>query len=110
MWAVPASPEGIAPRTRRPAITFLGPKRSTKGPLIKRIIRLAVTAMTPELPISALVKFKSCLIASGTRGGKANHDKKATKKPTGSYLSVTPENRFGLRTPTEMKGSGVRVV
>ena len=49
---------------------------------------VAVKARIFELATSAVVNSKSALIASGIKGGKANHDKKATKKPTGRYVSA----------------------
>lgn len=37
---VPASPEGMAPTIRMPAIVYRGPKRSHRGPMTKRRIRV----------------------------------------------------------------------
>ena len=49
-FAVPARPDGMAPMRRRVAMTFRGPKRSTKGPTTIRTIRVAQSATMFELP------------------------------------------------------------
>ena len=82
LWAVPARPEGTAPKIKRNAITFLGPYLSTNGPAITRRTRVAARAMMLEFPTCAFVRWRSDLMASGMSGGKANHERKATKKPT----------------------------
>ena len=49
-FTVPASPDGMAPIMRRPAITLRGPKRSTRGPQIRRTISVAHRATMLEVP------------------------------------------------------------
>jgi len=44
--------------------------------------RVALRAMTLELATWIPDRWRSDLIASGIKGGKANHERKATKKPT----------------------------
>lgn len=61
-----------------------------------------------ELAICTLVRWRSDLMASGMRGGKANHDRNATKKPTRGGQPWRAENLEEL-TPTEMERAGVRV-
>lgn len=46
----PASPDGIAPMTRIPAMTLRGPYRSTRGPTIKRTRSVEQSEIMFELP------------------------------------------------------------
>lgn len=48
---VPASPDGIAPTIRMPAITLRGPYRSTRGPTIKRMKSVEHNETMFELPV-----------------------------------------------------------
>lgn len=72
----------MAPRIRRQAMTFLGPYLSTSGPTITLMTSVAHRATILELPTWVEVRWRSDLMASGMSGGKANHERKATKKAT----------------------------
>ena len=95
---VGTSAEGIAPRHKSVAITFLGPYRSTAGPAKIRTIAVPprdakLLYVTSENVVSKsmevivvvnireFVRFRSFLTASVIRGAKANQEKKAEKKP-----------------------------
>lgn len=82
LFAVPARPEGMAPKMSRYAMTFLGPYLSMTGPTRIRRKRVETKAMILEFPTCAVVRWRSDLMASGISGGNANHERNATKKPT----------------------------
>src|SRR5687768_15665605 len=77
----PARAVGIAPRSRRPAMTFLGPYLSQSDPEISRTNSVEVRARTLDIWTSSWVRLRSFEIVARI-GGKANQEKKATKNPS----------------------------
>lgn len=109
LCAVPARPDAIAPRRRIVAIVFLGPYKSTNGPIMARVIIVDASAMIFELVTCAALRSKSDLMASGINGGKANQERKATKKLTGKKIDTS--RRYGEgHTPAEVENSRIRIV
>jgi hypothetical protein len=59
------------------------------------------------------VRARSVLMASGIRGGNANHDRKATKKPTACQQNKLSEIGFPVKirlTPAKVETSRIRVI
>ena len=100
-----ATHEGIAPRIRMAAMHLRGPKRSTSGPRTTRMSKVAQSATTGEsdelfivnalfeLLIWAALRPRSARMASGISGGKANHEKKATKTALSAAHSARTHSR-----------------
>ena len=88
--AVPARAEGIAPRIRQAAIHLLGPNRSQSGPMTTRTTSVALIATTFPLAISFAVKLRSVFRVLGVSGGKAYHERKATRNPNQDKKNTLP--------------------
>jgi hypothetical protein len=74
LYAVPERKVGMAPIRRHPANVYRGPNRSQAGPATRRTSSVATRAMMFELATWSDVKWRSSLMTSWSRGGKAYLD------------------------------------